>query len=589
LLIYHPTTMARSTQLADLFRSPTLVAQRNYEICKAYYLDEATADELAARFGLHPDSVRAIVRDFAQDPELERFFVVNRPGRQTAPKRDALTDDIRRLRREGLTLLQIQQRLQEQGHSISESYLSRILAEQGLADSAIPPRQPAVARQANDGADLPAAADARLCSFAPGRCFHTKVAGLFVFVPLLLALDLPAAVQQAGWPGSRVIPSLQAILALLTAKLLGKRRISHINDLCSEEGAGLFSGLNVLPKTTFATDYSYRTDRGMSERFIDALVSKAPLGEGPHTFNLDFHTIAFRGNDADLEKHWLAKRNRAGVAVMAFVAQELKRRVMCYATANVLRDEADQMAVRFADHWKAQTGYYPARLLFDGRLTTYAELTALEQRQIGFITIRRRGCGMLRRLKNLPASAWQRCQVKQAKGQKKTISYVDEQTPLTGYQGTARQIIVRGLGRETPTFFLSNDRPERETAREVVQAYAQRNLVENDLGEKITFFHLDCLSSDVRLNVDFDLTLTVAADLLYRELGRRLKGFERASPQKLFRKFVDTTGSVEVEQGLVRVRLAKRAHNPLLKEAGLVGLSPPVPWWGHRPLLLELP
>lgn len=582
--------MARSTQLADLFRSPALVAQRNYEICKAYYLDDTTAEQLAERFSLHPDSVRAIVRDFAHHPDLQRFFAVNRPGRQTAPKRDALTEDVVRLRREGLTLAQIQERLHGQGQPISESYLSRILAGQGLADTPTPhPKQPAIARQAKDGSDIPAAADARLCSFEPGRCFQTKVAGLFLFVPLLLALDLPGAVGQARWPGSRAIPALQAILALLSAKLLGKRRISHINDLCNEEGAGLFSGLNVLPKTTFATDYSYRTDRGMSERFIDALVSKAPLGEGPHTFNLDFHTIAFRGNDADLEKHWLAQRNRAGVAIMAFVAQEIKRRVMCYATANVLRNEADQMAVRFADHWKAQTGRYPARLLFDGRVTTYTELNALEQRHIGFITIRRRGCGMLRRLKNLPASAWQRCQVTQAKGQKRTISYLDEQTQLTGYQGQVRQIIVRGLGRETPTFFLSNDRPERQTAREVVQAYAQRNLVENELGEQITFFHLDCLSSDVRLNVDFDLTLTVAADLLYRELGRRLKGFERASPQKLFRKFVDTTGSVEVEQNQVRVRLAKRAHNPLLKEAGLGGLTLPVPWLGNRPLLLDLP
>jgi hypothetical protein len=581
--------MARSTQLADLFRCPSLVAQRNYEICKAYYLDETPAEQLAARFGLHPDSVRAIVRDFAHDPDLEGFFVVHRPGRQTAPKREALTDDIRWLRRQGLTLVQIRETLLEQGDAISESYLSRILAEPSLADTPTAPRQPAIPRQAKDGADIPVGADARLCSFASGRCFQTKVAGLFLFVPLLLGLDWPGAVRRAGWPGSRIIPSLQAILALLTAKLLGKRRISHINDLCHEEGAGLFSGLNVLPKTTFATDYSYRTDRGMSERFIDALVSKVPLGEGPHSFNLDFHTIAFRGNDADLEKHWLAKRNRAGVAVMAFVAQEIKRRVMCYATANVLRNEADLMAVRFADHWKAQTGYYPARVLFDGRLTTYAELNALEQRHIGFITIRRRGCGMLRRLKQLPASAWQRCQVKQAKGEKKTISYVDEQTSLTGYEGTVRQIIVRGLGRESPTFFLSNDRPQRETAREVVQAYAQRNLVENDLGEKITFFHLDCLSSDVRLNVDFDLTLTVAADLLYRELGRRLKGFEQASPQRLFRKFVDTIGSVEVEEDRVRVRLAKRAHNPLLREARLVGLTPPVPWWGNRPLLLELP
>src|SRR5262249_24794332 len=204
----------------------------------------------------------------------------------------------------------------------------------GLPDIArLRPLQAAPPRQATDGSDIPAAADARLCSLAPGRCFQTKVAGLFLFVPLLLALDLPTAITQARWPGSSAIPALQAILALLSAKLLGKRRISHINDLCNDEGAGLFSGLNVLPKTTFATDYSYRTDRGMSERFIDALVSKAPLGEGPYSFNLDFHTIAFRGDDADLEKHWLAQRNRAGVAVMAFVAQESRRRVMCYATA----------------------------------------------------------------------------------------------------------------------------------------------------------------------------------------------------------------------------------------------------------------
>jgi transposase len=582
--------MARSAQLADLFRSPALVAQRNYEICKAYYLDGATAEQLAERFSLHPDSVRALVRDFAHAPDLEQFFVVNRPGRQTAPKRDALLEDAVALRQQGLTLAEIRQRLQEQGQSISESYLSRLLAGLGLADVQASRCRPAQdARPAKDGSDIPAAADARLCSFAPGRCFQTKVAGLFLFVPLLLALDLPGAVQKAAWPGSRVIPALQAILALLCAKLLGKRRVSHISDLCNDEGAGLLCGLNVLPKTTFATDYSYRTDRGMSERFIDALLSKADLGEGPFTFNLDFHAIAFRGDDADLEKHWLAQRNRAGVAVMAFVAQELKRRVMCYATANVLRGEADQMAVRFADHWKAQKGHYPARLLFDGRVTTYAELAALEQRHIGFITIRRRGCSMLRRLEGRPSSSWRRCQITQAKGQKRTISYIDEETRLTGYPGTVRQIVVRGLGRETPTYFLSNDRPERQTARAVVQAYAQRNLVEGGLGEQITFFHLDCLSSDVRLNVDFDLTLTVAADLLYRELARRLKGFERASPDKLFRKFVDTTGGVEIEKDKVVVRLVKRAHNPLLKEAGLTGPTPPVPWLGNRPLLLQLP
>jgi transposase len=580
--------MARSAQLAELFRQPALASHLHYEICKAYFLDATPAEQIATRFSLHAASVRAIVRDFATDPDLKQFFVVRHPGRQTAPKRDQLAARVAELRGTGLRLGEIQEQLDSQGHAVSVSYLSRILARQG-APAPPPGRAAPATATARDGSDIPPVADVRALCLRPGRCFRPRVAGLFLFVPALLALGLPQAVEKARWPGSQAIPPLQAILALLSAKLLGKRRVSHISDLCTDEGAGLLCGLNVLPKVTFATDYSYRADRAMSESFIDALLSKAPLGEGPHSFNLDFHTIPFRGDDADLEKHWLAQRNRAGTAVMAFIAQQTRRRILCYATANVLRAEAEQMAVRFADHWHAQTGHYPARLLFDGRVTIYEQLHELEQRHVGFITIRRRGCGMLRRLHNLPANAWRSCQVIQAKGKKRKIAYVDEETRLSGYAGTLRQIIVRGLGREEPTFFLTNDRPERLTAREVVQTYARRNLIEGGLGEQITFFHLDCLSSDVRLNVDFDLTLSVAADLLYRELARRLKGFEQASPQKLFRKFVDTMGQVEIEEDRVKVLLDRRAHNPLLKEAGLLGLTLPVPWLANRPVLLALP
>jgi hypothetical protein len=50
---------------------------------------------------------------------------------------------------------------------------------------------------------------------------------------------------------------------------------------------------------------------------------------------------------------------------------------MCYATANLLRTEADSMVPRFAEYWKEQTGQYPARLLFDSRATTYAGLHTL--------------------------------------------------------------------------------------------------------------------------------------------------------------------------------------------------------------------
>ena len=120
------------------------------------------------------------------------------------------------------------------------------------------------------------------------------------------------------------------------------------------------------------------------------------------SFNLDFHAIPVRGTEPDLENHWVPMRNRALPAVMAFVAQAVGRRVLCYATANFLRDEAENMVPRFADYWKEQTGHYPARLLFDARATTYAGLNQLNQRQIGFITIRRRGSGMLARVRRLP-------------------------------------------------------------------------------------------------------------------------------------------------------------------------------------------
>jgi hypothetical protein len=580
--------MARSTPLADLFRQPALPAQLHYEICKAYFHKEDTAEQIAARFSLHPDSVRAVVRDFAKNPDLTRFFLIKKPGPLAAPKRDACRQDVLELRRQGQSLAQIKENLGDR-HAISESSIYRILHSEGLAGNGVRPLTRQMRQTAKDSSDIPPITDVRDCVLTPGRSFPTKVAGLFLFVPLLLELDFAKAVTLAGWPGSEMIGSVQAILALLAGKLLGQRRISHISDLCNDEGAGLFAGLNVLPKTTFATDYSYRTERRMSDCFVKTLLAKAPLGEAPGSFNLDFHAIAYRGNEADLEKHWLAKRNRAATSIMVFVAQHRHSRVMCYATANVLRDDMDAMAVGFTDYWKQQTGAYPEQLFFDGRVTTYEHLAQLERRKVGFITIRRRGRAMLRRARELADSAWSSCQVSQAKGAKREIRYVDEEAEPDGYPGKLRQIIVTGLGREEPTFFMTNNRPEKRTAREVIQEYAQRNLIENGLGEDIKFFHLDCLSSGVRLNVDFDLTLTVVADLLYRMLGWRLKGFGRSSPQKLYRKVIDTSGSIEIEAEQVRVRLVKRAHNPLLKEAGLSGLTPPVPWLGGRPLFIDLP
>jgi transposase len=406
--------MARSPELARLFQHPHSPGQRRYEICRSYFHEGATADQLAERFQLHVGTIRAIVRDFARDPDVNSFFAAAQPARKIAPKRTAIHQRACELRRQGATLADIHAAHQQEGFEVSESYLFRVLRRAGLTAT----RQRRSTQQpgayAKDGSVVPEVADVRALSLEDGRQFPTQVAGLFLFLPSLLDLDLPQAVTRAGLPGSEPIPPLQALLALLVPKLLGKRRVSHISDLCEDQGAGLFAGLNVLPKVTYATDYSYTTERTMTERLVAAVIAKTPLGDPPLSFNLDFHAIPFRGAEPDLENHWVPTRNRARPAVMAFVAQVAGRRVLCYATTNVLRAEADGLVPKFAEYWKAQTGHYPARLLFDSCATTYAGLSQLTQRQVGFITIRRRGVGLLARVGRLPADRWQHCQITQS-------------------------------------------------------------------------------------------------------------------------------------------------------------------------------
>lgn len=102
----------------------------------------------------------------------------------------------------------------------------------------------------------PAVADQRELSLRPGRHLRSRTAGLFLFLPLLAQLRLDSLVTQAGSPGSQMVPATSALLSLLALKLLDKERRSHIDDFNCDEALGLFAGLNVPPKKSYATAYS---------------------------------------------------------------------------------------------------------------------------------------------------------------------------------------------------------------------------------------------------------------------------------------------------------------------------------------------
>jgi hypothetical protein len=425
-------------------------------------------------------------------------------------------------------------------------------------------------------------ADVRTVSWVPGRCLRTRLAGAFLFVPLLARLRFDALVQRAGYPGSTRVPAPAALLSLLALKLLDKERRSHVNDFSFDEALGLFAGLNVLPKKSFLTEYSYRTrreqQRGLLAAWVGAL--SGHLFPQAHTFSLDFHPIPHRGEADGLERHYVPLAGKAQPSVLSFFALEQDSRVLCYANANLLRAEQPGEVLRFVEFWHELTGADPTWLYFDSKVTTYPELSRLNQRGVCFVTIRRRGSAVVRRLRRLPADAWQRAVIDTPKRWHRHIRYLDERVRLPGYEGILRQVAVDGLGNEQPTLLLSNQ--QEETARNLVIRYAGRNRVEDGLGTAVNFFHLDCLASEVRLNVDLDAALTVLANGCYRWLGKQLKGFERVAAKQLYRRFIETGGVVEVQSDRVVVHLDRRSHNPILREAALDREAPAIPWWQGR-------
>ena len=167
-------------------------------------------------------------------------------------------------------------------------------------------------RRAREQNDL-SCADVSSCSLQEEMPpLQTRVAGLFVFWPLLVQLGFGELVNEpVTW--FRHGPATSALLSLLALKLIDKERRSHISDFDFDQALGLFAGLNVLPKATFATDYSYRTVRENQQRLLAGWISKLlpRLDPQPDAFSLDFHPIPHRGQDNGLENHHVPMRGKA--------------------------------------------------------------------------------------------------------------------------------------------------------------------------------------------------------------------------------------------------------------------------------------
>jgi transposase len=569
---------------AKYFLDPETPAQRQYEALRSYILDGLPAEEAARRFGYSPATLYSLCRELRAG--RLRFFQPQKPGPKTAPKQDAARERIVELRKQNYSIYDIQKILAGANLVISHTSISQTLRKEGFAK--LPRRcqdeRPAVPRQ-----EIAEVADVRELDWEDFSHFETEGAGIFVFLPILIEWGIHRWVSHADLPGSRMIPALQSILSLLALKLTGRERIAHVMDVCFDRGFALFAGINVLPKTTALSTYSYRITREMTASLLHSYAKTlAQTGLLPgKSFNLDFHAIPYRGDDHELvEKHYVSQRSRREPAILAFLVQDDDSRALCYANATVRKDGAREEILSFVEFWKETHGKLPPHLVFDSQLTTYDVLAKLDRLGILFITLRRRGVSALKRLQQMSASEWTRIKLQGASRKYTNPEYVESPLQVRPFDHPLRQIAVRGLGREEPTLILTNDTQIQPAP--LVERYAHRMLIENSIAENIDFFHLNALSSAIAIQVDLDLMLTLIANAAYRKLASQLEGFHYAKPRQVFRRFLNTTARVYTNEREVFVRLRRCAHHPILLASGALRPEPRVPWWNGRRLHLEI-
>jgi transposase len=562
------------TGLARFFLQPSNSTHRQYEALRAYFVEGMSSKKVARRFGYTEGSFRVLVHEFRRNPNRP-FFLPPSRGPQKSPKKDKVRERVIALRKENLSIYDISKVLESKGRKVSPVSISLILKEEGFARL---PRRRDDERPSTLGPTPGAIADVRHIDLTP-RQVQTKFGGLFLFIPFLAAIPFDKMLEDAGFPGTKMIPAGAAIRSLLALKLFGSARHSHVMSYVLDEGLALFSGLNVIPKRSFLTEYSCRIDPQcyptLMRLWFEAMASLG-LEQGV-SFDLDFHTIPFHGEDALVEKHYVSKRSRRQKGILAFVAQDASTRVFCYGNADLRKDEQNDEILSFVQFWKQRTGHFPQELIFDSKLTTYGNLDKLNDWGVEFITLRRRSRKMLQEVHKEPLSAWRRIELDGVSRIYKTPRILDTKIELKDYNDPIRQIVITELGHEDPTFLLTNQM--NRSAVKLIQRYAQRMIIENNIADGIDFFHMDALSSAVAMKVNLDLQLTLMASSLYRLLGSKLgNGYQRAKSRHIFRDFIDASATLIIDSKDIWVRFQKRAHNPLLIAANLDKAVIPVPW-----------
>jgi transposase len=555
------------------FMHPVPSWQRKYEALRASFVERLPAKVVAERFGYSLAYIHLLRHNFTHGK-----IDFSEPAPESKTQRRSVDAGTRQkicnFREHRLSAGEITQLLSEEGIEISVRTVERVLSEEGY--QRLPRRTRLKLGFTVKGAKVPAVSHAISIENSAERVLECESAGIFLFAPFVEKLNLPQVVHDAGLPGTQMIPALNYFFSFLALKLIGTERFAHMNDHSFDSGLGVFAGLNVLPKCTAMSTYSYSLDAVHLLRLQKAFVKQANHHHlyDKSVVNLDFHTIPHFGDESVLQEHWAGARNKRMKGALTLVGQDASSKLILYTATDIKRQEADDQVFEFLSFWKKVQRGVNSTLVFDSKFTSYANLSKLNGQEVKFITLRRRGKNLVKSLDSL--GPWKRIHIPHAKRKFQNPQVYESSISIKDYEGQLRQIVIRGNGRETPAFLITNDHDA--STELIVSNYARRWRVENVISEAVRFFDLNALSSPILTKVHFDVVMTMIADTLYSQLAQKLRGFEECDAGTIFRHFVKGKGQIRIEGSQMTVNFPRRAHNPILRNAPWDSLPMKLSW-----------
>lgn len=571
------------------FLNPVNIFHKQYEALRSFFVEKIPAKDVAAKYGYTLISFYSLVKDFKKNIMLDKnnmsqFFALPQFGRKPIDDFGKLNTFIVEMRKKFLSIPDIKSSCDALGIKTSEKHVYNVIKKNGFSRL---PRRDSQSKEFSLSEAKIKAPNSYQLDFGVKDHFSTQNSiGVLSFIPIIKKYGIDKIINESNYPETKTINKLSSILSFACLKLSNIKRYNADDIWCNDRGLGLFAGLNVLPKTAWFSSYSSRVTRKMNQSFLKEMhniwQSNNILSD---TINFDFTTIPYWGDDSALENNWSGKRGKALSGMLAALAQDPDSGIIDYTDMTVRHNNESNIVLEFLDFYKrnAKNNENLRYIVFDSKVTPFKNLKKIDEQNIKFITIRRRGAKLIEKINAIKKEDWKKIHVMNADGKGRTIKVFEEYVLIKEYGKKIRQLSITGHGKIKPAIIISND---FEISKEdMVRKYAKRWIIEKSISEQIDFFHLNRVSSSMVIKVDFDLCMTVLAYNLYRLLALDLsEGYSHNTAQTIFNKFIYNSGFVNITDSEIIIEMKKKRNLPLLLSVLSKYEKDSMPWMNNLKL-----